>query len=157
MALTEMDSSAVLSFIARWADDAGVFGLTQITGGQLSCRAKNSAAPAEFRVSIEQGVVCVSLVTPDRWLSQSIEADLVNTGDSLDELLDEELAEQGFQGKLPGMEHFRSPDKLYTFRSRTPWSPGTLFEAREKVLKVLLAYEAMFRRLGDMESGEGAA
>jgi hypothetical protein len=131
---------------------ANVFGTVSVGQGVLSCAAKASAAEAFFRLSWD-GKPWVSLVTKDRWLSQSIEADLVHTGDKLEELLAEELADLDYTGPAPAFEHFRSEDKLFTFRSVVPvrvGDPG----AADVCATFMLAYEACFRRLGDMEAGE---
>jgi len=117
------------------------------------CAAKNSAEAAEYRLFEEAGKVWVSLVTDNRWLSQSIEAHLVNTGDKLEELLDEELYDVGYEGGTLTFEHFRSPDKLYTFRSPLPIGADAP-DAAGIAAKCLLAYEACFRRLGDMDAAD---
>ena len=117
----------------------------------LAAAAKNAAEPAEYRLFEDGGKLWVALVTADRWLSQSIEAGLVNNGDKLEELLEEELFEVGYEaGTLP-FEHFRSTDKLYTFRSPLPVNVDEA-DAAAVAAKCLLAYEACFRRLGDMDS-----
>ena len=46
------------------------------------------------------------------------------------------------------IEHFRSDDMLFTFRSPLPAG----IQAADAA-KVLLAYEACFRNLGDMNAG----
>lgn len=149
---------ALLEEVGSRAQSAKAFGRVRTIGGTMvECDAKASAAPAAYRVEIEGDRVFVSLVMADRWLSHSIEADLLNTGDKMDELLDEELAELGVKHKgrdVAGLsvEHYRSEDKLFTFRSRTP---GTLGEATaEMVAGCLLAYEACFGNLGDMRAGD---
>jgi hypothetical protein len=134
---------------------AQVFGPIFIHKSTLNCEAKASASEATYRLSLDSDKLWVSLVTPDRWLSQSIEADLVHTGDKLEELLAEELADQGYPDRapVPPMEHFRSEDKLFTFRSIVP---ADLADSRaaDTAAIFLLAYEACFRRLGDMETKE---
>lgn len=137
--------------IADRAHAAGVFGQVDIADGRLRCAARGSAAPAWYRVCQDDGRTWIELVTADRWLSQSIEQDLVHTGDKLTELLDEELVELGHPAAALPIEHFRSEDKLYTFRS--PLLPGGP-NAEALATGVLLAYEACFRRLGDMEEKE---
>jgi len=89
----------------------------------------------------------VSLVTPSRWLSESIESDLVEHGDDLGELVEDELVELGYEGQglPPTFQHYRSPDLLYTFRTPIP-APGA-----ETATTWMRAYEQAFRRLGDME------
>ena len=129
-------------------------------GGRLVCEARASAAPAEYRVGFEDGRVWVSLVTGDRWLSHSIEADLLHTGDKIEELLEEELVEQGLEIGSLGYQHYRSEDKLYTFRSALPVAlggsgsedEGAAAAAAAAAAKALLAYEACFRHLGDMDA-----
>lgn len=87
----------------------------------------------------------------DRWLSESIETDLLHTGDKVEELLAEELAEQGFPtGHGLRIEHFRSDDLLFTFRSPLSLSPSAP-DAADAAARYLLAYEACFRNLGDMD------
>lgn len=142
-------AEAMLDQVKARAVEAGVFGPVQIKNNMLVCAAANSAEPADYRVSPDGAAVWVELVTADRWLSESIETDLVHTGDKLNELLDEELAELGWEGQPSTFEHFRSDDMLFTFRSKVP-DPTP-----ERVATWLLAYEACFRQLGDMDdSGE---
>lgn len=68
----------------------------------------------------------------------------MHTGDDVEELLEEELVEQGLEASRPAVEHFRSDDRLFTFRS--PVAP----ENADTAARWLLAYEACFRQLGDM-------
>lgn len=137
--------TGVLEQVGRQAEEAGVFGPVTREDGRLVCAAKASAEPAFYRISPEGGRLWVELVTEDRWLSGSIEGDLVHTGDKLEELLDEELADVGYSGATPTFEHFRSEEMLFTFRTPLPSDDA------ETVLKFLLAYEQCFRPLGDMD------
>ncbi len=141
----------MLKELSATARAANVFGDVSIADGRLSCEAKEAAEPAFYRVDLDaEGLVWVSLVTADRWLSESIEATLMHTGDKMEELLDEELVDQGFDnGPLP-IQHFRSDDMLFTFRSAVP----TSVLSAEAVGRVLLAYAACFDELGDMSGGE---
>ena len=151
-----------LSAVAEGARSAGVFrDVRTAPGGEGGTRliadAPASAAPAEYRVELDGGRLWISLVTPDRWLSHSIEADLLHTGDRLEDLIDEELAEHGFApraGHAAVCEHFRDADRLFTFRSPLPFGRGDLSDpaASDQTRRALLAYEACFRRLGDMEA-----
>ncbi|MCW5775824.1 MAG: hypothetical protein KIS87_05190 [Phycisphaeraceae bacterium] len=138
---------SLLESVAERASRAGVFGPITLNDAVLACQALDAAASAEYRVGWDGGRVWVSLVTPNRWLSESIEADLMHTGDDIDELLEEELVEQGLEPARPIVEHFRSDDRLFTFRSPVPK------EDSETVARWLLAYEACFRALGDMAGG----
>lgn len=151
---------SVLSVVADQARRSGAFASVQAAGGgsRVECAALASAAPASYRVLVEGDAVFVELVMADRWLSHSIEADLLNTGDKMEDLLEEELVELGVRHagrELGGLsvEHFRSEDKLFTFRSRLPGAASDL--APETISGCLLAYEACFRNLGDMAAGGG--
>ncbi len=139
-----------LSAVRTLADRAGVFGGCDIREGVLVCKAANSAAPASYRVFEHEGKIWLSLVMSDRWLSESIETDLVHTGDKLEDLLEEELVELGHTGGTLRFEHFRSDDLLFTFRSPLP--PDVAADP-SRIATCLLAYEQCFRRLGDMDAG----
>ncbi len=145
--------AGLLDDLRRRAADAGVFGGVRVTEGRLECDAAASAEPATYRVEEDGGKVWVVLVTADRWLSESIEADLMHSGDTLEELVEEELVELGVDGAKPSFEHYRSEDKLFTFRTPVPVNP-TDADAAETIATWLLAYEAAFRQLGDMEADE---
>jgi hypothetical protein len=144
----------LLEKAATRARSENVFGPVSTSGATLDCQAKASAEEAFYRLSFESGKLWASLVTKDRWLSQSIEADLVHTGDKLEDLLAEELADLGYAGPAPTFEHFRSEDKLFTFRSIVPIDPPKFTDPKsaETAAIFLLAYEACFRRLGDMDT-----
>ncbi len=144
----------ILRSIADHASTLGLFGEVSIHNDRLDCRAKDADVPAYFRIDLQKGVVCVSLVTPDRWLSQSIEQDLVHTGDKMSDLLDEELADLGHTSTTPTIEHFRSDDKLYTFVSRLGFGADQAAARKDELIRVLLAYHAVFTPLGDMEGGD---
>jgi hypothetical protein len=139
----------VLESVREGAVQSGVFGDVRLTAERLECDAANSAEPATFRIGVEDGRVWVSLVMPDRWQSESIEADLMHSGDKLEELLDEELAELDEEGHALSFEHFRSDDMLFTFRTPIPQDG----KDAGLTLRFLLAYEACFRQLGDMDAG----
>lgn len=154
-----VEATSIKSLIERTrqrAEASGLFAEVRAEDCVLNCAARESAAPAFYRISAEDERIYVSLVTEDRWLSQSIEQDLVHTGDKLPDLLEEELVDLGYEhGTLP-FEHFRSEDMLYTFRSPIPikqadWATE---RAAEIAAICLLAYEAMFRELGDMSGGD---
>ena len=147
--------STFLDHIRRRAEAAGVFGVVAIEGERLECAALASAEPASYRVVFENGAWNVALVTEDRWLSESIEADLMHTGDPIEELIEEELVELGWSDGALVVKHYRSDDLLYTFRSPIPGADPADERAAARVATCLLAYEAAFRELGDMEdSGE---
>lgn len=147
MANASETAREIYEFVAKAATDADAFESVKIVEQGLECRARASAAPAAYRVEEGDGGLWVSLVMSDRWLSESIEADLMHSGDKLEELLEEELAELGYEGSSVRYEHFRSDDLLFTFRSQV--SAGSA-QIGSVVAQYLLAYEACFRNLGDM-------
>lgn len=148
------ENSAVLEAVAARARAAGVFGRVDVTAAGIVAQAQRPAAPAEYRVELEKGEFFVGVFTPDRWLSHSVEADLLNTGDDLAELLKDELDELGYQGPAPAIDHYRNDQKWFTFRSRTGVRPADA-GAAERLGTILLGYEACFRHLGDMhQKGE---
>lgn len=149
----------ILTSVRARAEAARVFGAVDVRDGMLVCRAKASAASASYRLVTDSGRLWVALVMADRWLSESIEADLMHTGDKMEELIEEELVELGVQGADVTCEHFRSEDLLFTFRSPVAL-PGSGIDsagASEAAAAWLLAYEAAFRNLGDMSAGAGGA
>lgn len=139
----------VLSRVSEIAKSSGKFGAVRIEDGILKCAAPESAEPADYRITPDaDGSLWVELVTEDRWLSGSIEGELVHSGDKINELVDEELADLGWEGEASSFEHFRSEDLLYTFRSKIPTRNP------EDVAKWLMAYELVFGELGDMAGGD---
>lgn len=152
----------LLDRVKTEATASGVFGTVALRdgpgGGLLVCPAKDAAEPASYRLVWEAGRLWVSLVTADRWLSESIEADLMHTGDKIEELIEEELVDLGLHPAPFAVEHFRSDDLLFTFRTPVPLPPGGVDSAdcARAAVTWLLGYEAAFRRLGDMAAGEEA-
>lgn len=158
-------SGQLLEAVATRARAAGVFGEVRIEGGRLLARAPHASAEAWYRLETQGDRAFVAWVTPDRWLSHSIEADLMHTGDALEELIAEELAEMGVGGSAGGgagggaitTEHFRDESKLFVFRTPMPISASALLgpaepKAVELASGYLLAYEAAFRELGDVSA-----
>lgn len=146
-----------LTAVAQRARQADVFAAVNVHAQAVVCDAKASAAPAQYRLTIEKQHVYVELTTADRWLSHSIEADLLNTGDKLEELIDEELVELGGSAIHARVEHFRNDAKRFVFRSRLPLGESAstpLGDASsvEIASRALLAYESCFAALGDMSS-----
>jgi len=154
MPATAESLAPALSPLAEAAEAAGVFESVKIEGGRLICKAKGSAEDAYYRVEADNGRVWVGLVMEDRWQSESIEADLMHTGDKLEELIEEEMVELGYNGEMLPFAHFRSEDMLFTFRTPLPVGPEDA-SFPELARQALLGYEACFRQLGDMDdSGE---
>ena len=128
---------------------ADVLDDVEITDGMVRGKARDAAEEAWYRVEPDGDTWWVSLVTADRWLSESIESDLMHTGDPLEELIEEELVELGADVSCPPVKHYRSEDMLYTFRSPLPASPEAA-DAPAIATTWVRAYEAAFRELGDM-------
>ena len=147
----------VLQAVGDRARAACVFGEVVVEGEMLVCLAVGAAEVASYRVHVDDGRVWTELVMADRWLSESIEADLMHTGDKLEELLEDELADLGESDPSVSFEHFRSDDMLFTFRTPIEIPPGGLDEIRERIALTLIAYEACFRNLGDMSNADSQA
>ncbi|MDF1810168.1 MAG: hypothetical protein P1U42_10790 [Phycisphaerales bacterium] len=152
---TELSNTkqSIYKKIELGATDSGVFSEVSLTNDGLSCKALNSAEPAFYWVRVLDNDVWISLETEDRWLSGSIEEDLVNTGDKIDELIEEEVIDLGDDGAKVSIEHFRSPEKIYVFRSKL----STQIDdpaVTDRALIWLKGYELVFRELGDMDESD---
>lgn len=115
----------------------------------LTCDALEAAAPAHYSLEEVEGRWFVGLHTKDRWLSESIEAELMHAGDSLEELVEEELVDLGLNVEEVSMQHYRDEQLQYVFRSPLPREVTP-----EEAALWLMAYEATFRELGDMSNSE---
>ena len=140
---------------------AGVFGEVAAGAQELQCAARTDESEAHYRVDTESDPTSdgpglwIGLYTPDRWLSESIEADLMFKGDKIEDLLEEELIDQGLDERLD-VEHFRDEQKRFVFRSRLDPGPGPIDDRETigRVVRAVLAYEACFRELGDLRPSE---
>ena len=142
-----------LESVAEIARDRNVFTSVEVQGDLLRCRARDVKEEAWYLVQTHDGHWTVSLSTPDRWLSESIETDLMHFGDPLEELIEEELVELGSDFEVEAPKHFRSEQREYVFINTVPLQNESLNADASIVATWLLAYEAAFRNLGDM-SGE---
>ena len=156
MGLTQTFADSLLRTVAANAAAARVFGEIQSGAAMLRCKALSSAEEAWYRLERDADHWFVSLVTPDRWLSESIEADLMHHGDPIEELVHEELVELDYDGPALTIKHYRSDDMLYTFRSPIPVREGDVEQSADVATKCLLAYETAFRELGDMNVDDEA-
>lgn len=145
--------SALFDSAVQPLTDAGVFENVQRTDAGLRCDAQHVEEECYYAATVEDdGSLWVGWYTPDRWLSESVEADLVHTGDKIDELLEEELVDLGLSLKLK-LEHFRNRDKVFVFRGKLDL-PGDQTEATSTLVKALLAFQACFLELGDMSGDD---
>lgn len=156
--MQELDS--VFNDVADRIRQQGVFDAVDQAAGSIICKASEVESEAQYRACLEPGGarLWIGLYTPDRWLSESIEADLMHLGDKLEELLEEELVDQGFDGVLP-VEHFRDDDKQYVFRSPIACDArdqAARHALADRLSRALLAYEATFSQLGDMKPADEA-
>jgi hypothetical protein len=143
--------AALLNQVSEAANARGVFSKIEILADRLRCHAKDCPEPAWYELAASGDSLTVRFATPDRWLSESIESDLMHFGEDIEELVEEELAELGWRGKVPVGKHFRDDAKLYTFENPVP---ATDADRAEVATKFLLAYEAAFRALGDVGGGD---
>jgi hypothetical protein len=134
----------LLQTVSHEASASGIFSQVEALSDRLRCHAKGSPEPAWYELADVDGALVVRFATPDRWLSESIESDLMHFGDPIEELVEEELAELGWRGKVPSIKHFRDDAKLYTFENAVPTRDV------DTAFKFLRAYEAAFRALGDV-------
>ncbi len=147
------ETTRLLGEVALLAGQSGAFAEVGLEGGVLTCRDPIQPS-ASFRIEADGQRIYVTWVSPDRYLSQSIEAELMWTGDDLDDLIDEEIADLGRTGEALGrVEHFRNEEKLFTFRSVVP-TEGNVERDAQALCRCLLAYQAAFRHLGDMKAGD---
>lgn len=147
-------AQSVLQSVSDRAREAGVFESVRQDGQALRCAAMHVESEAEYRIwsDLATKQAWIGLFTPDRWLSESIEAELLHVGDKLEDLIEEELVDQGLDARLV-VEHFRDEQKQYVFRSPVPSDQAADTDpqaAADRLIRVLLAYEAAFRPLGDM-------
>ena len=144
--------SAVFDAAVQPLAEAGVFAKVARTDTGLRCDALHVEEECYYAATLDdEGTLWVGWYTPNRWLSESVEADLVHTGDKIEELVEEELVDQGLSIKLP-IEHFRDANKVFVFRGRLSL-PDDTAQASDLLVKSLFALQACFLELGDM-SGE---
>ena len=145
--------SAVFDATIQPLAEAGVFAEVTRTQTGVRCDAQHVEEECYYAAHTDdEGSLWVGWYSPDRWVSGSIEGDLVHTGDKIDELLEEELVDQGLSLSIP-LEHYRNNDKVFVFHGRLDLPPESA-EATDMLVKVLLAFQACFVELGDMAPGE---
>ncbi len=144
------DSREMLDAVGDLVRGSRVFRDVRVGDRGVECAAPNAPAEAWYRLYEQGGRWYVEFSTPDRWLSHSIEADLMNTGDSLEDLVEEEMSELGIDSRGVSVEHFRDEGKSFVFRTSLPFALGGGDSVRTAGT-ALLAFEACFRRLGDVD------
>ncbi len=145
--------SSVFDAAVQPLTESGAFAKVARTDAGLRCDALHVEEECYYAVTADpDGTVRAGWYSPDRWISGSIEGDLVHTGDKIDELLEEELVDQGVSQSI-ALEHYRNNDKVFVFHGRLDL-PSDPAEASALVVKVLLAFQACFVELGDMSPEE---
>jgi hypothetical protein len=138
-----------LATVLQHVQSSGRFGASKIEGAALRCEAKDAAGGAWYLVERSGEGWAVSLLTSDRWLSESIEGDMLEGRDTAEELVDDELVEVGFPHRCPKVKHYRDDAKVYVFRSDIPLDG--IADTGAGIATYLLAFEAAFSQLGDMQ------
>ncbi|MFG0293577.1 MAG: hypothetical protein ACIAQF_13080 [Phycisphaerales bacterium JB065] len=157
---TELE--AIIEAVVSELESAGVFESVRKAGDDepeqvlIVATAKDTPEPVYYRLELAGDQIAVGWYSPDRYLSQSIETDILWTGDDLDDLIDEELVDLGWdRGRLRPLKHFRNDEMLFTFVSATPIVAQSVTQNdAEDLARVMLAYEIAFRELGDMAGDE---
>ncbi|MAE60726.1 MAG: hypothetical protein CMJ49_05125 [Planctomycetaceae bacterium] len=146
---------SLLPDVAELVGAAGVFAAIELKDDVLLCTPTASDVDGgyELRWDATSARAYVGFSSPDRWLSESIEADLMHCGDDLDELIEDELAELG-EDYRPPVEHFRNDQMRYVFRSAVPTAAVEDAGAADRMCRLLLACEAALGHLGQMSGPE---
>lgn len=152
--MTLTQAQQTLRSLHEHAQKASIFSGLQLDGSRLECEAKDSAAKAEYRFEVSADGWRLSLGTADRWLSESIESQLVESRDSMEDLLREELVDLDCLEAPPKIRHFRDESKRYVFECTVPFGADLVDDLR-RAKCFLFAFESMFRQLGDMSGAEG--
>ncbi|MBC03818.1 MAG: hypothetical protein CMJ34_11040 [Phycisphaerae bacterium] len=130
---------------------SGRFASVESINDEIRCRAPEVDADYVLAEG-DQGLV-VRFETPDRWLSESVEADLYNSSDSLNELLEESLDELEWPidaVPVTPFRHYRNDDLKYVFEHAIP-AHG---DSEKTAMTWILGYEATFIELGDVAGEE---
>ena len=143
--MIQADTTRILESLRADRQCTGAFASLRVDGARLVCQAKG--AEAEYALEALETGWRISLSTADRWLSESIESQLVESRESLEELLEEELKDLDCNDPAPKMRHFRNEAKRFVFECT--------FADSARARTYFLAFESMFRQLGDMSESGG--
>jgi len=148
---TDLQFDSIVNDLQR----SGRFASVAATDDAVRCRALEVESDAFYVLTRSEtsGGLVVRFETPDRWLSESVEADLYHASDSLDELLEESLDELDWPvdaAPVGTFRHYRSDDLKYVFEHDVP-DHG---DPAQTACTWLLAYEATFHELGDVAGGD---
>lgn len=148
-------TEAFVEQIASKLREADVFREVTVTDTGIVCQAADvdEATYCLTRDAAQQDQLYVGLYIDDRWISESVEADLMHTGDKMTDLLDEEFVDLGMDAQMLPVEHFRNDEKIFVFRSKvddSKYDASNDEASTDYISKLLLGYEACFVQLGDM-------
>lgn len=147
---------AALDAAATSLREGRAFARLDVRAPGLWAHPAGTDADAFYRIELTgAGQVWASWCSPDRYVSQSIEAELMWSRDDLDDMLDEELIDLGWDaGRLKPLKHFRDDDQLFVFRAQLPLNAGALVAGDgENLARCLMAFDRVFSELGDMKGG----
>lgn len=147
--MTTTQAQQTLGSLQTHAQEASIFAAVTVVGPRLECEAQGASAKAEYRVEASADGWSISLGTTDRWLSESIESQLVESRDSMEDLLREELVDLDCTETPPKIRHFRDDSRRYVFECTIPFGADPADDLR-RTRCFLFAFESMFRQLGDM-------
>ena len=153
MSLSEMDRREVESFLAwiegAFRSDARFQPIhpkdpeaKEEPSGLERCLMIGPRTWVQIAASREKGGLTVALATRDRTVSQAVEGNSLNLGDSFEELLEDGLEEAGEEDTY-AVDHYHDRGVFY-FESRIPlkgsWSNLKSPEVRDKARKLALGY-----------------
>ena len=163
---TMTDFAPLLNAIASKAEALDIFDGIETTEDRVLCYADGPESPAWYAIRVNHVLaagafnedeetapsVTLSWNSKDRYLSGSIEGDLVYTGDDLDDMLDEELVDLGWsRGRLDPFKHYRDEEETFVFVFALPLKQDKLSERdADDLVKCLQAADLVFSELGDM-------
>lgn len=151
--MTSTQAQQTLRSLQTHAQEASIFAAVAVDGSRLECEARDASAKAEYRVEASAEGWRISLGTADRWLSESIESQLVESRESMEDLLREELIDLEWMDHPPKIRHFRDDSRRYVFECTIPFGDDPADDLRRTTC-FLFAFESMFRQLGDMSGAE---
>lgn len=170
---TVTDFSQLIDALVGKAEELDIFDGVEAQADRVLCFADGPESPAWYMIRFDHFVgggayddgeeqkpsVTLSWNSKDRYLSQSIESDLVYTGDDLDDMLDEELVDLGWsRGRLDPFKHYRDEEETFVFVFRIPIEQSKLrMQDADDLLKCLQAADLVFSELGDMAEDEDSA
>ncbi len=151
------NASAFLDELATRLKAHDRFDSAERKGHLVTAHATGTPEEAQFCVEVDDAGVWFTWATENRYLSQSIEASLMFSGDDLDDMVDEEIVDTGWNlGKLVPNTHCRDEDMRFVFRWKTPIGPKAI-DAKDHAphfANALAGVVEAFVELGDMSEDE---